>query len=736
MAGSGRKPPPLVAERRNTGVKAHKGARKPAGKPKVSAKAKAPRGGSFLTRLMGAIVRLTVRIVWWIGSRVALAVAIVLGGAVFYFHQTLPPLGDLLDARARGSVTFLDRQGAVFAWRGETFGGQITADHVSPYLKNAIIATEDKRFYQHFGVSPRGIASAIVINLRAGRGALQGNGGSTITQQVAKLLCLGVPYDPKSGQTEAAYEAECRKGSVWRKLKEVPYALAMEIKYSKDDILTIYLNRAYLGAGARGFEAASQRYFGKSANVLLPAEGAMLAGLLIAPSRFAPTNNLARAQGRANVILGLMADQGYVTPQQAAEGRAHPAQLSEAAEARAGGYFADWVMESAPDFLTTTTTEDVVIRTTFDRRIQTAAESALKDVFDARVKDGSKAQAAIVVMSSDGAVHAMVGGRKTQVSGAFNRATQARRQTGSSFKPFVYAAALDLGYHPEDLVDDTPLTLDIPGSGPWSPRNYDGKFKGPITLTQALAESRNIPAVRVSETVGRDAVRTVAQNFGIGSALADGPALALGASESTLIEMTGAYAGILNGGTSVTPYGLVDLRIQGDDMALLGQDGGLGERAISETAAHELIAMMTQVMAVGTGTRAALADRETAGKSGTTQAARDAWFIGFSADYVTGVWMGYDDNSPLSGVTGGGLPAEIWHETMLRVHDGLPANPLPRMGAVTISPTIRAGLEPLSSSAGPSVYDMGGRLNGNGSQSGSIIDRVLHDLFGFGRGQR
>ena len=740
MAGSGRKPPPLVAERRTAGVKvkAHKAVRKPSGKPKVSAKAKAPRGGNFLTRLIGAVFRLIARIMWWIGSRVALAVAIVLGGAVFYFHQTLPPLEDLLDARARGSVTFLDRQGAVFAWRGETFGGQITADHVSPYLKNAIIATEDKRFYQHFGVSPRGIASAIAINLRAGRGALQGNGGSTITQQVAKLLCLGVPYDPKSGQSEAAYEAECRKGSVWRKLKEVPYALAMETKYSKDDILTIYLNRAYLGAGARGFEAASQRYFGKSANVLLPAEGAMLAGLLIAPSRFAPTNNLARAQGRANVILGLMADQGYITPQQAAEGRTRPAQLSEAAEARAGGYFADWVMESAKDFLNATTaaTKDVVIRTTFDRRIQTAAESALKDVFDARVKDGSKAQAAIVVMSSDGAVHAMVGGRKTQVSGAFNRATQAKRQTGSSFKPFVYAAALDLGYQPEDLVDDTPLTLDIPGSGPWSPRNYDGKFKGPITLTQALAESRNIPAVRVSETVGRDAVRTVAQSFGIGSALADGPALALGASESTLIEMTGAYAGILNGGTSVTPYGLVDLRIQADDMALVGQDGGLGERAISEPAARELIAMMTQVMAVGTGTRAALSERETAGKSGTTQAARDAWFIGFSAEYVTGVWMGYDDNSPLSGVTGGGLPAEIWHETMLRVHDGLPANPLPRIDAFTTSATIRAGLEPLSSSARPSVYDMGGRLNGTGSQSGSMIDRVLHDLFGFGRAQR
>ncbi len=663
----------------------------PARQTRRRSRAKVRRMNPLAAMIVG-FLRLIWRIVWGIGWRLGAITAVVLAAAVFYFHSTLPPVADLLDARTRGSVTLLDTNGQVFAWRGETFGGQITADNVSPSLRNAIIATEDKRFYRHFGVSPRGIASAVAINLRAGRGPLEGNGGSTITQQVAKLLCLGVPYDPKSGMTEGAYETDCRKGSVWRKVKEVPYALAMELKYSKSDILTIYLNRAYLGAGARGFEAASQRYFGKSANEVSAAEGAMLAGLLIAPSRFAPTANLARAQGRAGVILGLMAEQGYISKAELAEGVANPAQLSAAANARAGGYFADWVMESGPEFLTSETTEDVVIRSTLDQRLQRAAEEALKVVFETKVKDGSEAQAAIVVMSADGAVRAMVGGRATQVSGEFNRATQALRQTGSSFKPFVYAAALDLGFGPNDFVVDAPLTIDIPGSGPWSPKNYDNEYKGRITLTTALKESRNIPAVKISEGVGREAVRLVATGFGIESDLADGPALALGASESTLLEMTGAYAGILNGGSSVRPYGLVELRIQGDDTVLIGQEGGMGERVISEAAARQLTYMMAQVINSGTGGRARLEGREAAGKTGTTTAGRDAWFIGFTADYVTGVWMGYDDNRPLTGVTGGGLPAEIWHEVMIRVQDGVPVTPLPMQepSAVVAEPDLAA----------------------------------------------
>ena len=561
----------------------------------------------------------------------------------------------------------LDKRGVLEEYGVKVLGTQI----------DAVIATEDKRFYSHLGLSPRGIASAIRINLREGRGPLQGHGGSTITQQTAKLLCLGVEYDPTEWESEAQYVSDCRRGSIQRKAKEAVYALAMEAKYSKDEILSIYLNRAYMGGGAYGAEAAAQRYFGKPASAVTPAEGAMIAGLLTAPTRLSPTANLQRSQDRAATILRLMGEQGYLSAAEVAKWQAEPAVLSPAARRKAGGYFADWVMASGPEFFTRNTTEDVIIATTLDQRIQKAAEDAVQQIFDTKVREGSKAQAAIVVMSADGAVRAMVGGRETRVAGVFNRAIQAERQTGSAFKPFVYAAALDLGYSPLDTVDDAPLTINIPGSGPWSPRNYTGKYEGRVTLTRALEQSLNIPAVKVSESVGRDLVRQVASQFGIESDLAAGPALALGASESNLLEMTGAYAGILNGGSSVTPYGLVELRLKGDDDALMGTGGGIGERVIQEDAAAQLVWMMQQVVDQGTGGRAKLPDRPAAGKTGTTQAARDAWFIGFTADYVAGVWMGYDDNTPLTGVTGGGLPAEMWREAMVRVHEGVPVRPLP-----------------------------------------------------------
>lgn len=688
MSRSGKSRPPLVADKRygTSGSKAAggkpKAAPKKAAKPKATARrktsAKRPaRRRNPIIAFFGGIFSWLFRLIWGFTWRFTAVLVMLIGLGVAYYYASLPDARDLVDGRTRGSVTLLDRDGQVFAWRGDQFGGVITADTVSPHLKNAVIATEDKRFYRHFGISPRGVAGAMRINMREGRGPLSGHGGSTITQQTAKLLCFGTPYDPESGQTEAEYESECRRGTIARKVKEAIYAMAMEAKYSKDEILTIYLNRAYLGAGSRGFEAASQRYFGKSANEVDAAEAAMLAGLLTAPSRFAPTNNLQRSQDRASVIVGLMQDQGYLTTAEADYARTHPAELSEAAQARAGGYFADWVMDSGPSFLTRDTTEDVIIRTTFDQRIQNAAEGALQYIFEEKVREGSKAEAAIVIMSADGAVRAMVGGRKTKVSGAFNRATQALRQTGSAFKPFVYAAALDLGYTPLDLILDAPLTINIPGSGAWSPKNYSREFYGEVTLTESLAKSLNTSTVRLSEAVGRENVSTVARDFGLENDLAPGPAIALGTSETTLIEMTGAYAGILNGGRSVEPYGIMELRLQGDDTPLSGQDGGMGERVISETAAGGLVYMMNKVIEEGTGQRARLGDRPVAGKTGTTQAARDAWFIGFTADYVAGIWMGYDDNTPLTGVTGGGLPAEIWRETMTRVHEGVPVSPLP-----------------------------------------------------------
>ncbi|WP_415404701.1 transglycosylase domain-containing protein [Tateyamaria sp. SN3-11] len=671
---------PLVADRRYP-KKPTKAAPKKA-KPVRRKRAKPKAKGNILTRAL----RWVLRLVWTITWRVTAVACLVLALAVGYTWTTLPDLETLLDGRARGSVTLLDQEGKVFAWRGDQFGGVVTAQTVSPALKNAVVATEDKRFYRHFGVSPRGIASAVRINLTEGRGALQGHGGSTITQQTAKLLCLGVIYDPNEWESEAAYVADCRRGSLQRKAKEAIYALAMETKYSKDEILSIYMNRAYMGGGAYGAEAAAQRYFGKSATELNPSEGAMIAGLLTAPSRMAPTSDLQRSQDRAATVLRLMGEQGYLSNAEVAKWQQNPATLSPAARRKAGGYFADWVMSTGPEFFTRNTTEDVIIRTTLDQRLQRAAEEALQFVFENKVREGSKAQAAIVVMGADGAVRAMVGGRETRVSGVFNRAIQAERQTGSAFKPFAYAAALELGYSPYDSVDDAPMTIDIPGSGPWSPRNYDNKYRGRVTLTEALAQSLNIPAVKVSESVGRDLVRRVASDFGIDSDLAAGPALALGASESTLLEMTGAYAGILNGGSSVTPYGLIDLRLQGDQEPLMGTGGGIRERVIQDGAAAQLIWMMEKVVSQGTGQRAQFGGREIAGKTGTTQAARDAWFIGFTADYVAGVWMGYDDNTPLTGVTGGGLPAEIWRETMVRVHEGVPARPLPMVAPAAPQP--------------------------------------------------
>ncbi|MCA8882959.1 MAG: PBP1A family penicillin-binding protein [Rhodobacteraceae bacterium] len=682
---------PLRADNRYRAAKSSSSAEKTGKKPAMRAKKasgtaskRRPRtarrrrgGGGGIRGAFRGLVNWVFRLVWAVSWRFGAVLGLVIAGAVFMIYSTLPPADDLMDGRARGSVTLMDARGEVFAWRGDQFGGAITANTVSPYLKHAIVATEDRRFYKHFGVSPRGVASAIRINLSEGRSALQGHGGSTITQQTAKLLCLGRPYVPEDWKNEAAYEADCRRGSLGRKIREAIYALALEARYTKDEILTIYMNRAYLGAGARGFQAASQRYFGKSAADVNPSEAAMLAGLLVAPTRYAPTTNLQLSRDRADVIVGLMEREGYLNATEAAVAHANPAELSEAAEARAGGYFADWIMESAPSFLASETTEDVVIRTTFDKRLQRAAEEALAWVFENKVRGGSKAQAAIVVMDADGAVRAMVGGRKTKVAGEFNRATQALRQTGSAFKPFVYAAALDLGYSYNARVDDAPYTLNIPGSGPWSPKNYDRKYHGMVTLTEALSQSLNVPAVKVSEEVGRENVRRIASDFGLKSDLAAGPALALGASESTLLNMTAAYAGILNGGSSVTPYGLTELRLLGDSDPLIGKEGGIGERVISERAARQLVWMMYQVIESGTGRRAKLDGRPAAGKTGTTQAARDAWFVGFTGDYVAGVWMGYDDNTPLSGVTGGGLPAEIWHETMLRVHEGVPVSALP-----------------------------------------------------------
>ncbi|MDO5605269.1 MAG: transglycosylase domain-containing protein [Paracoccus sp. (in: a-proteobacteria)] len=713
MAEPPRKGRPVVAERRYTNPT------QPSGDtPRGRRGKRAPvRRGNAVTRgiagFFSLIWKAIFRTVWFS----ALAFMLIFGLATFYYYSQLPEASALFDGRARGGVTLLDREGNVFAWRGETFG-TVNPDQIAPALHDAVIATEDRRFYSHLGIDPRGIASAIRINMAAGRGPLQGHGGSTITQQVAKLLCLGETFDPTRWKDEAAYEAECRASTMWRKIKEVPFAVAMEVKYSKSEILNIYMNRSYLGGGARGFEAASERYFGKHASDVSVAEAAMLAGLLKAPSYFAPTSDIQRAQDRASTVLNLMHEQGRITEAQYQEARANPAVLSQAAAARAGGYFADWLMESGPGFLTTETTEDVTILTTLDQRVQRAAEAAMKKVFDEKVRDGSKAEAAVVVLSADGAVRAMIGGRDTVVHGVFNRATQAKRQTGSSFKPFVFAAALDQGLTPSNQVLDGPLTINIRGSRPWSPQNYTRRYYGEVTLTRALSQSLNTATIRLQERAGRESVLRIAREFGVGTELPNVPSLGLGVFDSTLLEMTGAYAGIRNGGRAVRPYGVVELRVRGDASPMIARSGGMGQRVISQQAASGLITMMREVIQSGTGGRAKLGARDAAGKTGTTSSYRDAWFIGFTDQFVTGVWMGYDDNTPLSGVTGGGLPAEIWQAVMTDIHEGLPLEPLGRFVGDEgsrigdgVAPSVR-GDDALAAALSAALSDMAGAGGG------------------------
>ena len=658
-----------------------------------------PRLGLLERTLRGAFGGV-LRGLWWVGLRVGVALVVVLGVSTAYYVSRLPSLEALLDGREGGSVTLVDEGGEVFAWRGEQHG-VTRAEAVSPHLINAIIATEDRRFYRHFGVDPRGTARAAWVNLRAGQTV---QGGSSLTQQVAKLVWFD------------------NTRTIERKLKEIPAALAMEWTFSKSDILSIYLNRAYLGAGATGFEAAAQRYFGKSAADVTPAEAAMLAGLLRAPSRYAPTNDLAGAQERARIIVGLMEEQGYLTAGQAAAARSAPAVLSRAAAARTGGAFADWVMSTGPDFLTRSTTEDVVVRTTFDARVQRAAEDGLRNVFETKLKPGSQVQAAVVVMARDGAVRAMIGGRDVAGSdGQFNRASQARRQTGSLFKTFVYAAALEQGASPYDQVLDAPITLDVPGSGAWSPQNYSREFRGRIDLATAFAQSINTSAVRVSEAAGRARVGTMARDLGVTGPIAVGPAMALGASEATLLEMTGAYASILNGGSRARPYGMRELRLKADGTPLMAGGPGAPVEVLDERTAGLLTWMMAQVVETGTGARARLADRPAAGKTGTTSAARDAWFIGFTADYVAGVWMGYDDNTPLTGVTGGGLPAEIWHEVMVRVHEGMPPKALPMIAPER--PVAPVAVADLPRPPGPQVQLP------NPAEAVAAVDTVVRSVF-------
>ena len=615
-----------------------------------------------LNLVMHKILRKTLKYLLWLSVNVSVIVSVILFIAVVNYVNKLPPIEELLDDRKRGSVTLLDRNNEVFAWRGNQFGGILRSNVLNPVLHDAIISVEDRTFYSHYGVSLRGILGAIRINLREGRGPFSGHGGSTITQQVAKILCLL--------QGDINTQKHCRRSTISRKLLEIPFALALEYAYSKKDILSIYINRVYLGSGAYGFEAASERYFNKSSSELSIGEAALLAGLLKAPTRYSPINNKDLSQSRALTVLKIMRDQKQISVTDFEKAVKSLPIIQENNINEIGSYYADWVMQDAPQEITTQSKEDIIIRTYFDPKIQKAVDNTILSFLETEIMSDSKAQIAIVVMSADGHVRAMSGGRPSEkIPGQFNRAYQAKRQPGSAFKPFVYGAALDIGISPNTILTDEPVTIMFGENNykEYSPKNYDNKYLGPVTIEEAFSKSLNTVAVKVGTQIGINRVKTLARELGIETFIPSEPSIALGSSEVNLLELTTAYAGILNNGTKVYAKGWRDLSVKKSNEIIIKEGSEQGFRVFSKLAAQTLKYLMFSSVETGTGKNASVKNWQIAGKTGTSQSFRDAWFVGFSTNYVIGVWMGNDDNRPLKNVSGGGLPAKIFSKIMTKI---------------------------------------------------------------------
>jgi penicillin-binding protein 1A len=569
-------------------------------------------------------------------------------GLVAWWAYDLPDVRGMNVIKRRPAVTLLTANGAELVGYGDQYGEPVRLSDLPWHLPWALIAAEDRRFYRHHGVDPLALLRAAAANVRA-FGLVQG--GSTITQQLAKNVFLSPERTLK------------------RKVQELLLSFWLEAEFSKEQILEIYLNRVYFGAGTFGVTAAAQRYFDKPASELTLSESAMLVGLLKAPTRYAPTNDLATAQNRARLVLATMTNLGFIDPQAAELAQRKPARL-----AHAGGpprnvrYFGDWVMDEINDYIGRRD-EDLVVHTTLDLRLQQAAERIVgQAIADHRDHLGVN-QAALVAMLPDGSVKAMVGGRDYRES-VYNRATQARRQPGSAFKLFVYAAALESGLDGNSLFEDRPISI-----GKWRPRNFDDRYFGTVTMNDALARSLNTVAVQITEKVGRDKVAEVAARMGVSDHLTSHPSLALGASEVGLLPLVGAYAALANGGTGVLPHAILEIRGR-DGRVLYRRDGSGPGRALDPAVVARLNVMFANVIENGTG-RGARIDRPAGGKTGTSQDFRDAWFVGYTAELVTGVWFGNDDGTPMRRVTGAGLPARVWRNFMLDALKGEPPRPLP-----------------------------------------------------------
>lgn len=585
----------------------------------------------------------------WFSLTAAVWLAIVGAAMVAWFARDLPDIGDLEKAAVRKPIiTVLAADGSVMARYGEVHGDAVQVADLPPYLPRAFLAIEDRRFYDHPGIDAIGIIRAGIRNLVAGRIR---EGGSTITQQLAKNLFL------------------TRERTMTRKIQETLLALWLEQRFTKDQILGIYLNRVYFGAGAYGIDAAANRYFGRPAAKLTLFEAAVLAGLVKAPSRDNPIVAPKRAAERANLVLAQMARSGWLSDQTAARSRRSAVGTAPQRVANISAkYFTDWILDRANDYVGYTP-GDLVIRTTLIPRLQNYAQGAASQVLKENVKR-KVSQAALVAMAPDGAVRAMVGGRDYGES-QYNRATRALRQPGSAFKLFVFMAALESGMHPDDTVSDRPITVHG-----WSPRNAGAKYRGDVTLREGAARSSNAVAVALAERVGRKKVIRAARRLGITTTLRPDPSLALGAYEVTLLELTGAYAAVANGGNGVWPYGIDEIR-DGNGKVLYRRSGDGPGRVIEPSVVAGLNDLFSAVVGWGTG-KAAKLDRPAAGKTGTNQDNRDAWFVGYTPDLVAGVWLGNDNFSPMVSVSGGSLAARMWKLFMSEALQGVPARPIAR----------------------------------------------------------
>src|SRR6202045_245710 len=587
------------------------------------------------------------RLFYW-GAVLGLWAGIAVVGGIVWAGAHLPPIQALEIPKRPPTIQITGLDGSVLATRGEMAGANVSLKDLPPYLPNAFIAIEDRRFYSHYGVDPLGILRAAVTKVLH-RGVSQG--GSTLTQQLAKNLFL------------------TQERTLQPKLQEAELALWLERKHSKAEILELYLNRVYFGSGAYGVEAAAQRYFGKSAKNVTLAEAAMLAGLVKSPSRLAPNRNPEGAEARAKPVLTAMGEAKFITEAQAQASIGHPSYHVKPAGAGTVNYVADWIGEVLDDLIGQID-QSVVVETSIDPKLQGVAEAAVIDELAAKSVKFNVSQGALVAMTPDGAVRPMVGGRNYAES-QYNRAVTAKRQPGSAFKPFVYLTAIEAGLTPETIRQDAPL--DIKG---WKPENYSHEYLGAVTLTQALALSLNTVAVRLGLEVGPKNVARTAHRLGISSKLDANASIALGTSEVSLTELVGAYAPFANGGLGISPHVVTRIRTTDGKLLYARPADQLGQ-VIEPRNVAMMNSMMQETLLSGTAHKAELPGWMAAGKTGTSQDFRDAWFIGYTSNLVTGVWLGNDDNSPTKKATGGGLPVEIWTRFMRAAHQGVPVAALP-----------------------------------------------------------